>query len=234
MTVRRTLVTATVGLVVVIGAVAALGLGALALERRAATRLDATMAVPVARLVPDGQVGDVDVTDSPALLAARRGSVQQVVAHASTDGHDVLLVVRRYGRDAQRAQSVSWEVSGITFAPGWANVRSDHGAYTDRARTTVDGHVYEVVASARTAGSEGTDGAGGAQAPTMLVEAGALTVDGSPLAVADAPPAVRAALAPVTLAVPDPRAGARARRVWFDERGAGVELYARDVSAARA
>ena len=231
MTVRRTLLAATAGLVLLLGAVVALGAGALALEHRAGARLDAAVSSPLAALLPDGRVDDVDVTDSPALLAARRDHLQQAVLHGRSAGLDVLTIVREYDRPRATAESVSWEVSGIAFAPGWANVRADGGAYTDRARTTVDGHVYEVTASVPPAG--GAD-AGGAGPSTVVVSAGSLSVDGAPLDPADAPEAVRSALAPVTVAVPDPRADAAVRRVWFDEAGVGVELYARDVSAGPA
>lgn len=229
MTVRRALAAAVVALVVV-GAVTALVVGGLALECRAATRLDAAVSAPLAALLPGGQVGETDVTDSPALLAERRDRVQQAVLHGRSEGHDVLMIVREYDRPRATAQSVSWQISGIAFAPGWAGVRAEGGAYTARARATVDGHLYEVTASARPGGPQG----GGGQAPTAVVEAAALTVDGSALAVAEAPAVVRTALAPVAVAVPDPQAGAEGRSVWFDEQGAGVELYARDVSARRA
>ena len=231
MTVRRVLLATTVGLVLLVGAVVALGAGALALEHRAGARLDAAVSAPLDALLPDGRVDEVDVTDSPALLAARRDHLQQTVVHGRSGDHDVLTIVRGYDRSRATADSVSWEVSGIAFAPGWANVRADGGAYTDRARTTVDGHVYEVTASARPA--EG-GGAGGERAATVVVRAAAPTVDGAPLDPADAPEAVRAALAPVAVAVPDAQADATVRRVWFDEAGAGLELYARDVSAGRA
>lgn len=231
MTVRRALAATTVALVVVIAALTALVVGGLALEHRAATRLDAAVSTPLAALLPDGQRGETDVTDSPALLAERHDRVQQAVLHGRSEGHDVLMIVREYDRPSATAQSVSWQVSQVAFAPGWAGVRAEGGAYTARARATVDGHLYEVTASARPGDPQGSDGA---QASTVRVEADALTVDGSPLTVAEAPTAVRSALAPVSVAVPDPQAGATVRSVWFDEQGAGVELYARDVSARRA
>lgn len=235
MTVPRTLLAATAGLALLLGAVVALGAGALALEHRAGAHLDAAVSVPLAALLPDGRVDDVDVTDSPALLAARRDRLQQAVLHGRSAGHDVLTVVRGYDRPRATVESVSWEVSGIAFAPGWANVRAPGGAYTDRARTTVGGHVYEVTASTGPAQDRAQrEGAAGAGAPTVVVRAATLAVDGAPLAPADAPQAVRAALAPVTVAVPDARAGAAVRRVWFDEAGVGVELYAQDVSAGPA
>lgn len=221
MTTHRPLITAGVGLLVVVAAVTALGIGGLALERRAHERLGAAMAEPLAALLPDGQVRSVDVTDSPALLAERRDRVQQAVVDGTSGGHDVTVIVREYRREEQRAESVSWEVGGVAFAPGWRPVRAGSGAWTDRARTTVDGHAYEVTASV--APEDGGDGA------TVVAAAGSLTRDGAPLALAEAPAAVRSAVAPVPFAAPDPPAGAQVRRAWFDEDGLGVEMYAQDA-----
>lgn len=226
MDVKKFLLIAAAGLVVLIAAVAALGVGALVLENRAHDRLDAALSKPLAALLPDGQVEDVDVTDSPALLAGRRDRIQQTLLQGSTGGHDVLVIVREYDREAQRAESISWELGGIAFAPGWTNVRAADGAYTDRATATVDGHDYEVTASADLE-ADGDETA-------VVVQVGALTADGEPLPLGGAPAAVRTALAPVSFPVPDPRAGAEVRQVWFDEQGLGAEMYARDADARRA
>lgn len=226
MNLRQPLAAAAVGLTVLVLAVTSIGLGASVLEHRAQARLDTTLTRPLATLLPEGQVHDVGVTDSPALLAARHDRVQQAVVHGTTGGHDVLMIVREYSRASRHAESVSWQVDGISFAPGWNHVSDENGTYLDRARTTVGGHRYEVTASADLARVE--------KGQSVEVRAGALTVDGSPLRLADAPASVRSELAPVRFAVPDPQAHAQVRSIWFDEQGAGVELYARDVSARRA
>lgn len=210
------------GLVVVIGAAAALGLGGLALEHRAHAHLNAALTPLAALLLPHGDVQSVDVTDSPALLASRRDRVRQVVVDGRVDDHEVMVIVHGYSRKAKRARSASWQVEGIDFAAGWTNVMADHGSYDDRARTTMDGHDYEVTASARPGG--------GRDAMTVVVGAAALTVDGAPLPLADAPAAVRRALRPVSFPATDWRVNAQVRSVWFDQQGAGVELVARGVA----
>lgn len=222
MNARRMLLTTATGLFVVIAAVGALvGVG-LVLEGRAHADLGKKLTQPMAVLLPGGQVQSVDVTDSPALLAARRDRVQQAVVQGRSEGRDVLVIVREYDRDSHRADSVSWQVEDIAFAPGWTPVTADDGSYGNRARTTIEGHHYEVTASAALAT--------GGNASTAVVQVGALTVDGASLPLADAPPAVRRDLGPVSLPVPDPSSGAGVRSVWFDQQGVGVELYAQDVS----
>lgn len=211
------------GMVIVTVLAVGVVLGGVALEVRAADRLDTTMGKRAQGLLPSGQIDAAHVTDDPALLAARRPRVQQTIVDGrGADGHPVMLIVREYDRETRRAQSVSWNIEGLQLAPGWTGLRSDNGAYRNRAVRQVDGHRVEVSGAARIDGSQ------------IAIAPDRITIDGAPVELGDAPAAVQRSLSPLTIGMPLVQAGAAVRSLWFDEAGLGLEVYARDVSTGKA
>ena len=216
---------ARVKALVLVAALLVLALVGYLINAGSAGRLTAAMTGAAQGLLPGGQVHGVEVSATPALLAERRGRVPQTVVRASSkDGHPVTLFVREYDLNAHHAESVSWQIGGVPLAPGWKPVTTTGGAALDQAEKQVGGHVVALTAGASVRGDQ------------VQITADQLTVDGVPTAPSQAPADVRAAvnpvLAPQTLAVPLPRAGAKVRSVWIDETGIAVELRATDVAVA--
>ena len=222
-TARRTVVAVLAALVVALGLVAALGAGVVVLEARAAERLELEVTERAEALLPGGRIESAEVTDTPALLADRREHVQQaVLGGRSADGYPARLFVRELDLATGRADSVSWYLEGLPVAQGWTAVVDSRGVSLNQAELVVDGQRVTVSAAARVEGG------------TLVVAPGEVEVDGVLVALQDAPEPVRRSLAAVTLQVPLPDAGSAGPtvgEVWFDERGAAVELEADDVDA---
>ena len=213
---------ALLGLVAALLAVlAALGGVLHVADTRSATRLDAALRSAAQDLLPGGQVGGVDLVDGPALLAERRPLVREARVNGRTrDGRPVRVVIGDYDRARRVAHTVSWRVTGLPLAPGW-RVVDGTTPYLSQVERDVDGHRVQLTATASVQGD------------TVLVVPGRLTVDGAAADLAELPPAVRAAVEPVSapqrVAVPVPGTAISVRYVWFDATGLGVELRAQDV-----
>lgn len=186
-------------------------------DGRTADDLEATMVEHAGGLLPGA--GGRRRGDGHSGAGSREHVQQTVLDGRSSDGHPVRLFVREYDLATRHAESVSWYVEGLQLAPGWTAVSSDSGVALNQAEMSVDGHQVVVSAAARLEGS------------SLVVTLEALTVDGAPVALADAPAEVRDALVPVSTPVPLPEAGAAVGEVWFDERGFAVALEVEDVDA---